>query len=220
MELAEKIWADFGEFFELLCHIVEPDDAKAFAENLAPNSLIAAKEAFFLEWTDFFRNLQRPEAAAVLEKLMMLHKKALEMTVARLADDRTKGLDMKAERLISQRLNDAFGTMGGVVGLDPRPFTWRQLETLAKGKRSLVVALSSLIAAQQWGWRFSAIRRPPLVHRHRRTGTRTGRRTALQPRRDASLGQPNLRVWQPVVTSRPEERSSSCSSRTTCCPVD
>lgn len=129
VELAEKVWSDFGEFFELLFLVIEPQavarsvDAAVFGENLAANCLITAKDAFFEEWADFFQNLQQPDKAALLEKLMRMWRKALELTQAKLASDDMKKQDSRIEGFISQRLNAEYGkweaSLDSILGHSP-----------------------------------------------------------------------------------------------------
>ncbi len=74
--------------FELLCNVVyvlcEPQASQRgisdeqFGVLLGPNAIADANEALFDEWRDFFRQVRRPEMAALLEKQQLFAAKVAE----------------------------------------------------------------------------------------------------------------------------------------------
>lgn len=104
-----------GVFWELLCHLIEPQvlaktlTLKEFGHLLAADCWPVAHRVFFEAWCDFFQSLQRPDKALPLEKLAKYQAKALELVKAKLADQRLKDLDPKVFAKMESVLNKSFG---------------------------------------------------------------------------------------------------------------
>lgn len=124
-ELAEKLWEDEGEFFELLWLLVEDQaiaagiNAKDFGKAIAAKCLFDAKRAFFDEWRDFFLELQRPDKAMALEKLAELQTVALEAWEAQKNAPVLKEFSSRARQHVSTRLSKAFGDLEGLLDSIP-----------------------------------------------------------------------------------------------------
>lgn len=124
-----------GVFWELLCHLLEPQlldkpettksvpvlkegkevgerkvpDFDAFGQLLAADCWPVARRQFFEAWVDFFQSLQRPDKALPLEKLARYQATALALVKAKLQDPRLKELDAKVEAKMQSELNKSFG---------------------------------------------------------------------------------------------------------------
>jgi hypothetical protein len=107
-KLAEGVHKDLGDFWELLVHLVQPEDAEAFGEAMTPECLVLAQGSFFKEWADFFHALQRHNEAVALEKLGAYQKKAVELVKAKLDSPEMTELDRDVEQKMSETLNDSF----------------------------------------------------------------------------------------------------------------
>lgn len=116
-KLADELASDELAFWELLWHIVEPDavrrqiTAETFGRLMAADCLHLAREQFFAEWIDFFRQLHRPDKAAVVEKAAQYLAKAMELTAAKLASPQMAELDALLARRMETSLNDSFGKL-------------------------------------------------------------------------------------------------------------
>jgi hypothetical protein len=117
--LAETLWTDLEQFWELLWHLVEPQataldppvDAAQFGEAMAASCLIAARQTFFAEWRDFFQSLQRPDQALPLEKLEKYMSEALTAMKAKATDPLLTAVDQKVQAKIESQLNSSFGSL-------------------------------------------------------------------------------------------------------------
>jgi hypothetical protein len=116
-ELAHKLWSDLGEFFECLCHLVDPQvkaagiDGEQFGNAIAADCIIEAREKFFAEWKDFFRKLQRDEAVDALEKILTLNRRAAEAMRKKARALMTREFDEKAAKKIDEAVTLAFGQL-------------------------------------------------------------------------------------------------------------
>jgi hypothetical protein len=90
---------------------------------LAAECLYDAQNKFFSEWHDFFLRLQRPDLAAVVEKLAQYRAKALELVKAKLAAGEMEQIDQKVEAKMHTILNEQFGKLRESLDstLDPSP---------------------------------------------------------------------------------------------------
>ncbi len=113
--LTETLWEDLGEFFELLAYLVDDQltergiTAADFGKLMAADCIILARLAFFDEWRDFFRDLQRPNVAAALEKTTAYQAKLLELVTKKMNDPRMTTLDQKMTTKMEALLNNSFG---------------------------------------------------------------------------------------------------------------
>ena len=116
-DLAQRLADDLSLFWEILWHLVEPQAAKAgisaeaFGLAVAAECLFDAQRKFFDEWRDFFHRLQKPDLAAVLEKLTKYQAKALELVRAKLASGELDQIDPQVENKMQRVLNDSFGKL-------------------------------------------------------------------------------------------------------------
>jgi hypothetical protein len=117
-KLRERIAAhDFEALYELLWLIVRPQaeakdiDAAKFGELMAADCLFDARQVLWGEWTDFFRQLQRPDQATVLEKLEKYNAKAMELVKAKLSEKALTDLDARVETEMATALNKSFGKL-------------------------------------------------------------------------------------------------------------
>lgn len=114
--LTETLWEDLGEFFELLAYLVDDDlqakgiSAAEFGKLMAADCIILARLAFFDEWRDFFRDLQRPNVVAALEKTTAYHAKLLELVTKKMASERLTTLDQKMTAKMESVLSKSFGS--------------------------------------------------------------------------------------------------------------
>lgn len=117
--LAETLWVDLEQFWELLWLLVEPQaaaqsppvTATEFGEAMAAACLINARQAFFAEWTDFFQTLQRPDQALPLEKLKTYMDQALTAMREKAADPALAAIDAKVAQKIDRQLSSSFGNL-------------------------------------------------------------------------------------------------------------
>lgn len=104
-----------GAFWEMLCHLVEPQvlakkiTLAEFGRLLAADCWPVVRRVFFEAWVDFFHSLQRPQLAVPLEKLARYQAKALELVKAKLADPRLADLDPKVYAKMESVLSKSFG---------------------------------------------------------------------------------------------------------------
>lgn len=125
MQLQVLLQADPLEMWEVLFYIVEPQcqqrgiSAADFGELMSAECLLHAEAVFWQEWTDFFRNLQRPDVALALEKMkvwMATGKTKLKTMVAKIP---TQTMDSKVMKQLDDALNAAFGNLRESLELTP-----------------------------------------------------------------------------------------------------
>ena len=115
--LADQLATDELEFWELLWHLVEPQaksrqvSAEKFGDLMAADCLHNARRLFFEEWTDFFRQLHRPDKQAVVEKAAKYLATAMELTAAKLASPEMADLDQRVANRMQTSLNESFGKL-------------------------------------------------------------------------------------------------------------
>lgn len=127
--LMDKLIGDELEFWELLWHLVEPQakqqqpavSAEMFGERLAADCLFEARRLFFLEWTDFFRQLHRPDRAATVEKIAQYLDQAMQLTTQKLASPEMGQLDQQITLKMQRTLNDSFGELQASLASIPVP---------------------------------------------------------------------------------------------------
>jgi len=116
-DLASQLANEMPLFWELLWFVVEPQalaknvTAEEFGKALAAECLYDSQKKFFSEWHDFFLRLQRPDLAAVVEKLAQYRAKALELVRAKLATGEMEQIDQKVEAKMHTILNEQFGKL-------------------------------------------------------------------------------------------------------------
>jgi hypothetical protein len=123
-DLADKIAAnDFETLYETLWLIVRPQaekkeiDAAKFGELMAADCLLEARQVFWRVWTDFFQRLQRPDHAAMLERLEKYNAKAVELVKAKLAAPMLAEIDAQVEAKMVETLNKSCGSMQASLAL-------------------------------------------------------------------------------------------------------
>ncbi|WP_254512853.1 hypothetical protein [Anatilimnocola floriformis] len=114
-ELGKRLDNDLLLFWELLHIIVEEQatdrgvTAQDFGRLMAGNCLIAAQQAFFREWIDFFHHIQRPDVATALEVILQLNIVTAAKVKERMASDQTiKNLPAIASEKLDSVLTTAF----------------------------------------------------------------------------------------------------------------
>ena len=114
-------------FWELLAVCMSPALAAAgvtaedFGIAMAADCLMSAQDAFFVEWSDFFRQLRRPDQAKALEKLTQYRAKAVAMLEARVAGTALDAFDKQTETRMEQALSKSFGDLLGTLDSTPDP---------------------------------------------------------------------------------------------------
>lgn len=117
--LCQVLDSDLSELWELLWHVLEPAanaagiTADKFGESLAAENILQARAALWREWTDFFHQLQRPDAAAMLEKIDKFHRITLEAVKKNLQSEELSQAEIKIEQAIRTRLNSNAGDLAG-----------------------------------------------------------------------------------------------------------
>src|SRR5262245_1606267 len=116
-KLADELARDELTCWELLWHLVEPQarerqvTAEQFGLAMAADCLHQARRLLFEEWTDFFRQLRRPDKQAVVEKAAQYLAKAMELTLAKLASPEMAELDELIHSRMQASLNESFGRL-------------------------------------------------------------------------------------------------------------
>lgn len=115
---SERLLNDLPTFWELLWMLVEPTaeergvSAADFGLLMAADCLVAAQLAFFEEWADFFRKLQRPDQALALEKNRLYRQKAVELIQTRIAQEPSlQALDAKVAAKLEAELSSSLGKL-------------------------------------------------------------------------------------------------------------
>lgn len=109
--------SDFEALFEVLWYLIEPQaiekkiTAEQFGKLMAAECLFAAQVAFTEEWTDFFRQLQRPEMVATLEKTAKLMGVAKAKITAGLNGTTMQEIETLAETKMDKVLSDSLGSL-------------------------------------------------------------------------------------------------------------
>ncbi|WP_425618029.1 hypothetical protein NA78x_001722 [Anatilimnocola sp. NA78] len=94
-------------FWEMLWYLIEPQaiekkiSAEQFGKLMAGACLREAKDKFFLEWADFFRQLQQEEMATALETLVELEAMRISEVSKHLKET---GIIGKAKEAIREEL--------------------------------------------------------------------------------------------------------------------
>lgn len=117
--------SDWATLWELVYFAVEGEkpDAAEFGAAMAGDCLVAAQRALIEEWRDFFRLLQRPDLALVLEKRLAYQTKAIELVNERIKSPQLASLDAKVNAKLESALNESLGNLEGKLAsiLDPSP---------------------------------------------------------------------------------------------------
>jgi hypothetical protein len=131
--LCTTLNSDYGEFFEVLWLLVEPqaraktptederksrtEDAGAahitaedFGARIAGACLLDAQRKFFDEWASFFHGLQRAAEGTALEKMQALTDEAAQQVRQRIKTE-TAGLVEKAAPKFAEILNKECGSL-------------------------------------------------------------------------------------------------------------
>jgi len=118
---------DYETLLELLFYLVEPQamareiDCTKFATLLRGPAMLAAQDALIKEWSDFFRQLQRLDKAAALERMATYNAKALQKVKEKLESPEMGELDAKADAKMDAVLNDTFGKLLASLDSTPAP---------------------------------------------------------------------------------------------------
>lgn len=126
-KLCTTLMVDIIEFWELLAYLVGPqlDAAKVtaaeFGKRMRGECMVAAQMAFFREWQDFFRSLQREETAIALGVLIETRAQAVEEMLQRLqADPTLRELPTKTRakfgQLLDSRFSDLRDSLAAILG--------------------------------------------------------------------------------------------------------
>lgn len=105
---------DLEQFWELLWHLVEKQadargiNAEQFGDLMASKSLVDAQRVFMEEWRDFFRDLQQPQNAGMLESLTKHNAMILEAVTLK-SREQFAIVDQMSEKAIQTALNEKFG---------------------------------------------------------------------------------------------------------------
>lgn len=121
--------ADWSTIWEVLYLLVRPqlagtyDSADAFGQAMAGDCLVAAQKELLAEWKDFFRALQRPDLAVMLEKQLAYQAKAIELVEEKLASPALATIDARVEaameRTLSERLGDWEASLASILAPTP-----------------------------------------------------------------------------------------------------
>lgn len=117
--LHEALNEDLGEFWELLWHLLSPQASAAlppvspeqFGERMQGDELLQAQAAFWKEWADFFRRLQRQDISLLLEKEAKRMELARVKLEAAMKDPRLSKLDAKIEEEVDAVMKQSFGAL-------------------------------------------------------------------------------------------------------------
>lgn len=117
-DLSQRLDVDLAAFWEVLLLVTEPQakergiTPERFGKIMAGNCLVEAQRQFFAEWTDFFRQIQRPDVARALDVTAQLRAKAVEVVTRRIKADRsTVGLSERAEASLDRELTKSFSAL-------------------------------------------------------------------------------------------------------------
>src|SRR6188768_3919659 len=115
-ELQDVLQDDDLVFFEMICQLLEPQILEKektipqFGKLVAGDCWPLVRKAFFEEWCDFFRSLQRPDKALPLEKWLAYQEVALELVMAKTKDKRLATLDLQVRETMESALNESFSS--------------------------------------------------------------------------------------------------------------
>jgi hypothetical protein len=134
-DLGKRLDEDLALFWELLWFIVQPQaalvmptvrelklrgnndaipsmpgiTAAEFGRRMAADCLVAADRAFRQEWRDFFHHLQRPEKAAALDALNLIHEATFRKVREKFENSRAlQTLEEKVSAKVDQILTKPF----------------------------------------------------------------------------------------------------------------
>jgi len=125
--LSQLLHMDLAVFWDCLWLLLEPVANERnigvvqFGKLMSGSCLYLAQAAFFKEWADFFRQIQRPNEAAALEKLCAYQAKAVELISVKLAGQEMKDLDAMVATQMESTLNDSFGKLRDSLASIPDP---------------------------------------------------------------------------------------------------
>lgn len=120
---------NLAEFFEVLWLLVETQardaqiGAEAFGQAVAADCLIAAQQAFYDEWHDFFHSLRRPDAAMAVAAQAKAMETAVKLVTERISQiDQTRlqsTITMRLERDVSAAFGNVQASLAAIH--DPTP---------------------------------------------------------------------------------------------------
>lgn len=125
VDLYDVLISDLVEFWGVLWHVVEPQasgrgvNAEQFGKLLAGPVLIAAQQAFFAEWSDFFRRIQRGDMAAPLEVITAAHAKMLSVVSSQSARLPMAETISRMEATIETQLGTSFMSLADSLASTP-----------------------------------------------------------------------------------------------------
>ena len=149
-ELGKQLDDDLSLFWELLWFIVRPQAALVmptakelrlrgnaqaipsvpgitaveFGRRMAADCLISADQAFRQEWADFFRQLQRPDQAAALDALNLIHNATVEKVRQRVEQNQSlktlpDRVAMKVDQLLTKPFEDLQESLDSILSTSP-----------------------------------------------------------------------------------------------------
>lgn len=125
VDLYDVLVSDLVEFWSVLWHVVEPQaaargvNAEQFGRLLAGPVIIAAQQAFFAEWSDFFRRIQRADMAAPLEIITAAHAKMMNVVETQAAKLPMVETIAKMEAAIETELGRSFTSLADSLASTP-----------------------------------------------------------------------------------------------------
>ena len=121
--------SDWSTVWEVLYLVVRPqldgkyDSGATFGEAMAGDCLVAAQKELLAEWKDFFRALQRPDLAVMLEKQLAYQAKAIELVNEKLKSPALATIDGRVEaamrRTMNEKLGDLEASLDSILGPTP-----------------------------------------------------------------------------------------------------
>lgn len=119
-ELSARLLSQIEEWWEVLWYLVESQakeravTAEQFGERMSTTCLRTARDGFFRELIDFFRQLQREDIALALETQMEQHAKAMSKM-----QERVKTLEAAIDQKMNRTLNSEFGKLQALLESTP-----------------------------------------------------------------------------------------------------
>jgi hypothetical protein len=95
-----------------------------FGRRMAGDCLMSAKDLFFIEWRDFFHQIQRPEKAAALETIRIIHQRTVAKVMAKLEASNAlqtlpERMDAKLDRVLAKPFSDLQDSFDSILNDTP-----------------------------------------------------------------------------------------------------